>query len=383
MKRYEINTPVGTRDRLYDDCRARRRVERKLTELFERRGFSEVSSPSMEYYDVVLTPENPLPQDMLFKINECTGRLLVLRPDMTTPIARIVATKLPNAALSARLYYMQKVFRAGQPDTGRSTEIMQGGIEMLGYRGLDADIMMIVMAVDALRACTDAKIHIEIGHAGYFKTLAARLSMNDTEFERMRGYIENKNFAALSDMLDDYEDSDATRSLRKLSRMFGGAEILDGKSTELVYLKELYRGLEAAGVSDCISIDLGLVHQIDYYTGIIVRGYMEGVGVPVLSGGRYDNLIGSFGKEMPAVGFAIDVDAVAECEGVAPLVSQTMVHMEPGAVRSALNYMDENSHCLLSSCESLEESRKMAMKKGMRLVVICEDGAIVEDGVTK
>ncbi|MBR5478849.1 MAG: ATP phosphoribosyltransferase regulatory subunit [Clostridia bacterium] len=378
MKKNDIKTPIGTRDRLFDECRARRRVEDSLRSLFLRRGFSEVSSPSFEYFDACLAPENPIPQEMLYKMSECTGKLLVLRPDMTTPIARIAATKLPEQMLPARLCYVEKVYRACREDKGMSTEILQGGIELLGYRGIEADIMMIVMAVDALRACTDKKIAIELGFSGYFKMLAGRLSMSDAEFERMRTYIENKNFAALSDMLDGFGDSDATRALKNLSRMFGGIEILDNTDGELAYLKELYRGLEEAGVADVISIDLGLVHQIDYYSGIIIRGYMEGVGTPVLSGGRYDNLITSFGKEVPAVGFAIDIDAVAECVGVEEMKYDTLLHITQGAVRCGFEYLDKHDNTTLSSCKTIEESRAYAEKNNLRLLVIYADGTILE-----
>jgi len=378
MKKNDIKTPIGTRDRLFDECRARRSVEEALRGLFLRRGFSEVSSPSFEYYDACLAPENPLPQEMLYKMSECTGKLLVLRPDMTTPIARIAATKLPEQMLPARLCYVEKVYRAGREDKGMSTEILQGGIELLGYRGIEADIMMIVMAVDALRACTDKKIAIELGFSGYFKMLAGRLSMSDAEFERMRTYIENKNFAALSDMLEGFGDNDATRALRNLSRMFGGIEILENTDGELAYLKELYRGLEKAGVADVVSIDLGLVHQIDYYSGIIIRGYMEGVGTPVLSGGRYDNLITSFGKEVPAVGFAIDIDAVAECVGVEEQKFDNLLHIMPGAVRIGFAYMDKNSKTTISSSKTIEESKQCAKEKGLKLVVAYADGKVSE-----
>lgn len=378
MKKKDIKTPIGTRDRLFDECRARRNVEEALRGLFLRRGFSEVSSPGFEYYDACLAPENPLPQEMLYKMSECTGKLLVLRPDMTTPIARIAATKLPEQMLPARLCYVEKVYRASREDKGMSTEILQGGIELLGYRGIEADVMMIVMAVDALRACTDKKIAIELGFSGYFKMLAGRLSMSDAEFERMRTYIENKNFAALSDMLEGFGDNDATRALKNLSRMFGGIEILDNTDGELAYLKELYRGLEAAGVADVVSIDLGLVHQIDYYSGIIIRGYMEGVGTPVLSGGRYDNLITSFGKEVPAVGFAIDIDAVAECVGIDAQKFDTLLHIMPGAVRAGFAYMDENENTTISSCKTVEESKKIAKEKGLKLMVAYADGKVSE-----
>lgn len=385
MKRHSIHTPIGTKDYLFEECRAMRRVQSELSALFERRGFSEVICPSFEYYDVVLAQENPLPEQMLFKMSECTGRLMVLRPDMTTPIARIAATKMPENSFPARLYYMQKIYRAGTPGSGHSTEFMQGGIELLGYGGLNADIEMIVMAVDALRACTDRKIHIEIGDAGFFKNLAGELHMDDGEFERMRSLIENKNFAGLNDMLEEYGDVSAKGALSRLSRLFGGEEVLDqaeeyaknsNATKDLEYLRSLYGGLREAGVADCVSIDLGLVHQIDYYTGVIIRGYLEGAGKPVLSGGRYDKLIGTFGREMPAIGFAMDIDAVAALTQVEPVSAAILIHVLPGAIRAAFNYMDCTPGCQISPERSLERTLVRGAREGKKVVVIDRTGKV-------
>lgn len=385
MKNNKIHTPIGTRDYLFDDCRAMRQVQGKLSDLFKRRGFSEVMCPTFEYYDVVLEQENPMAEELLFKMSECTGRLMVLRPDITTPIARIAATKMPESAFPARLFYMQKSYRAGLPGSGHSTEVMQGGIELLGCAGINADIEMIVMAVDALKACTDRKIHIEIGDAGFFKHLAGELHMDDAKFEQMRSMIENKNFAGLNDMLEEYGDNNAKRALCRLSRLFGGEEVLDmaeeyekssGATKDLEYLRSIYSGLREAGVADCVSIDLGLVHQIDYYTGVIIRGYVEGVGKPVLSGGRYDKLIGMFGRDMPAIGFAIDIDAVAAQVEVEPEKKEFLLHVMPGGIRAAFDYMDNNPGCCLSPERSLERTVKMAKAEGKSVVIINKDGSV-------
>ncbi len=383
MKNKTIHTPIGTRDYLFDECRAMRSVQKKLSDLFMRRGFSEVICPTFEYYDVVLEQENPLPEELLFKMSECTGRLMVLRPDITTPIARIAATKMPDSAFPARLFYMQKSYRAGVPGSGHSTEVMQGGIELIGCGGINADIEMIVMAVDALRACTDRKIHIEIGDAGFFKHLASELDMDDAKFEQMRSMIENKNFAGLNDMLEEYGDTAAKRALCRLSRLFGGEEVLDiaeeyeknsNATKDLEYLRSLYCALREAGVADCVSIDLGLVHQIDYYTGVIIRGYVEGVGKPVLSGGRYDKLIGTFGRDMPAIGFAIDIDAVASQVEMKSDAADTLLYVMPGAIRGAFDYMDNNPGCALSPERSLERTVELSKRKGKKVVVINKDG---------
>lgn len=384
MKQHTIHTPIGTKDYLFDECRSMRFVQKRLSDLFLRRGFSEVICPTFEYYDVVLEQENPLPEELLFKMSECTGRLMVLRPDITTPIARIAATKMPEDAFPARLFYMQKSYRAGMPGSGHSTEVMQGGVELLGCGGINADIETIVMAVDALRACTDRKIHIEIGDAGFFKNLAAELHMDDVKFEQMRSMIENKNFAGLNDMLEEYGDTAAKRALCRLSRLFGGEEVLDiaqeyeknsNATKDLEYLRSLYCGLREAGVADCVSIDLGLVHQIDYYTGVIIRGYVEGIGKPVLSGGRYDKLTGAFGREMPAIGFAIDIDAVASQVKVRENKASTILYVAPGAIRFAFDYMDENEGCSLSPERSLERTLERAKREGKNVVIINRDGS--------
>ena len=135
----------------------------------------------------------------------------------------------------------------------------------------------------------------------------------------MRLLIEGKHFAALNDLLEPYRDKPAYAVLSRLSQLFGSTQVLDeaealvGKRDELKYLRDLYGALQAKGCGEYIRFDLGLVHQIDYYTGVVFRGYVEGAGAPVLSGGRYDNLVEKFGRRAPAIGFAVDADAMAAC----------------------------------------------------------------------
>ncbi|NLG52381.1 MAG: ATP phosphoribosyltransferase regulatory subunit [Clostridiales bacterium] len=374
-----INIPVGTRDYLFEECGSLRRVSNALYALFSARGFDEVISPTFEYYDVVRTKGNPMPESMLFKFTECTGRLLALRPDMTTPIARIAATRIPDYNLPARLFYIQNVYRAGTPGTGRNTEVMQGGIELVGFKGIDADTETIVMAVDALRACTDKKFHIEIGHAGLLKELARDLNMVDSDFDAMRKLTERRNIAALTDMLKRYENKKAAEALSELIMLFGGVEVLDRAealcagsraSEELKYLRVLIENLNSAGVSDYISVDFGLVHQIDYYTGIIIRAYIEGAGMEVLSGGRYDRLAGSFGKALPAIGFAIDINSIAVLDEMPPAGKKPVLHVPSGRIREAFDYMDKNGPCDISPYDSLEKSREYAKRRGSVLKVI-------------
>ena len=128
---YAINTPEGTRDRLFAECRERRQVQTALTTLFQRRSYAEVSTPEVEFYDLFLQSGNPMPQESMLKIIDRSGKIMVMRPDCTTPIARVAATKLKAVPLPQRLYYDQTVFRSGQEHKGSSSEIAQCGVCLL------------------------------------------------------------------------------------------------------------------------------------------------------------------------------------------------------------------------------------------------------------
>ena len=378
-----INTPEGTRDRLFAECRERRQVQSALTALFRRRGYREVITPEVEFYDVFTQSGNPLPQESMLKIIDRSGKIMVMRPDCTTPIARVAATKLAAVALPQRLYYDQTVFRSGNAHEGGSSEIAQCGVELIGAVGAKADLEMVAMAVDALRACGLDHFHIELGHAGFFRSLAGKMDMPAEELERVRSCIEGKNFAALGDLLEPYAASPACAALSRLPYLFGGLEILNeaealaGENEALTYLRGLYRELDAAGYGGFVRFDLGMVHQIDYYTGVVFRGYVEGAGASVLSGGRYDKLVELFGRRAEATGFAVDVDAVAGCREPEPVSAlELVIHFGPGQLARALAAVDGRSEgaCELSPCRTLESTLKLAREKGAAQVLVLEDG---------
>ncbi len=379
---YTANTPEGTRDLLFAECRDRRRVQDDLNALFRRRSYAEIITPEVEYYDLFIRSGNPMPQEAMLKIIDRSGKIMVMRPDCTTPIARVAATKLGSVPLPQRLYYSQTVFRSGDAHKAASSEIAQCGVELIGASGKKADMEMVAMAVDALRACGLTSFHIELGHVGFFRSLAAGMDMDPSETEQMRRLIEGKNFAALNDLLEPYAGRPACAALRRLSHLFGGAEVLkEGEalapgSEALCYLRTLYEELKAAGYADYIRFDLGLVHQIDYYTGVVFRGYVEGAGNAVLSGGRYDALVGAFGRPAQATGFAIDVDAVAGCLPSAALpVLESVVHYEDGLLARALAEVDGRApgSCELSPCRTLESTLKLAREKGACTVLILDE----------
>lgn len=375
-----INTPEGTRDRLFAECVERRQVQNALVDLFRRRGYAEVITPEVEFYDLFVQSGNPMPQETMLKIIDRSGKIMVMRPDSTTPIARVAATKLKAMPLPQRLYYDQTVFRSGNAHAGGSSEIAQCGVEMIGAAGKKSDLEMVAMAVDALRCCGVSRFHIEVGHADFFRSLAGRMNMPDEEIERMRTYIEGKNYAVLNDLLEPYSDQAACAALRRLPYLFGGVEVLDeaeqlaGSCDSLAYLRQIYSELEAAGYDEFVRFDLGLVHQIDYYTGVVFRGYVEGAGSPVLSGGRYDKLVERFGRPAEATGFAVDVDAVGSCLSAAVPKLECVVHYEEGLLAQALAAVDSRpaGTCELSPCRTLDSTMNLARDKGAVKVLVLE-----------
>lgn len=316
-----INTPEGTRDCLFSECRSRREVEKAITGVFKEHGYSEIITPEVEFYDMFVQTGYPLPQESMVKIVDKSGRILVMRPDNTAPIARVAATRLKGSGVQ-RLYYNQTVFRSSDEHHGAESEIPQCGVELIGAGDLEADSEMLELAVRSLGSVAGDNFHIEIGHAGLFRAEAEELDASPDTIERIRRYIERKKFAALNDFLSRYNGQPAAVALARLSHLFGSVRVLDEadelfnstKAKEaLAYLRKLYAIMEEKGLAKHIRFDLGMVHQLDYYTGIVFRGYVHGAAASVLSGGRYDNLLGCFGADAHAIGFAINTSSVEEC----------------------------------------------------------------------
>ena len=321
MKRYSKITPQGSRDYLFEECDDRRKVEHELSVLFKENNYRKVITPAIEYFDVFKSDNVGIESEMMFKMSDSKGRTTVLRPDNTMPIARMVATRLHNEELPVRLYYSQPVFVRAKDLAGRPSEIAQSGVELIGDGSFDADIEIVKMAVESLERSNLNSFKLEIGNAAFFNVVLGKMDIPQSVRADVVNYIESKNYAALGDLLDKIGDTAETRVIRRLPRLFGDASVIDEAKKlysdsafqqALLYLQTVYNRLCDEGLKDYIILDLGLVNRSNYYTGIIFHGYAEGSGISVLSGGRYDNLLGEFGMPAPAIGFAVEVSALCE-----------------------------------------------------------------------
>lgn len=321
MKKYDRITPEGTRDLLFRECEAQRKITETLRSTFECKGYHEVITPGIEFYDVFSSNSRYFPQDSIYKLIDHKGRLLAMRPDSTIPIARMTATKLKGHTLPIRLYYGQRVYRQQPELRGRSSEIMQMGVELVGLSSYESDIEILTTGMEALASCCVDDFRIELGHIGIYKLLMENLKASPEQKETIHSLIVSKNYAGLSDILEDFPESRTAELLKELPKLFGGKEALesaralfDGYDDELLemlsYLERIFQGLVDRNL-DKVMIDFGLVHQADYYSSLIFRGYISSAGEPVLSGGRYDELFKDFGESLPATGFGINVDQLA------------------------------------------------------------------------
>ncbi len=390
MKKYDLITPEGTKDLLFDECIIRQAAEEKIHRIFKSRGYSELLTPDIEFYDVFNHRSEYFPQERLLKLTDNKGRLLVLRPDNTIPIARIVATRLKDSRLPLRLYYNQSVFNNEPSLKGRSTQTLQTGIELIGSSSKMAELEVISAAIEVLRTNMADSFSLEIGDSRFFKELVNKLDTSDDNKELIREYIEAKNYPALNDILDTIGKNEVTHALKRLPRLFGGEEVFEKASrlfsdssldSILAELKELYNQVSQLMGEGALTVDLGMVNRTDYYTGVIIKGYLEGYGSEVLSGGRYDKLINDFGYDVPAIGFAVNVDAVTKIEmkhgaGTERNVD-AVVFAEKGFEMQGIKKAEElrkNGQTVETSLfDTIEETREYCHENGISKIITVDE----------
>lgn len=390
MKKYDLITPEGTKDLLFDECMIRQSVQKKIHNIFSSRGYSELITPAIEFYDVFNHNSEYFPQEKLFKLTDSKGRLLVLRPDNTIPIARIVATRLKETPLPMRLYYNQSVFNMAPSLKGRRAQTMQTGIELIGSSAEMADLEVISTAIEVLASSASKSFSLEIGDVRLFRELVNKLDTDDDNKEIIRNYIETKNYPALNDFLDTIGKNEVTHALKKLPRLFGGEEIFEKASklfsddkidAILSNLKDLYNKISQIIGNGTLTVDLGMVNRTDYYTSVIIKGYLEGYGEEVLSGGRYDKLIQDFGYDVPAVGFAVNVDAVTDVEikntQVQSKTADAVVFAHPGfemkAIEIASELRKDGKIIEMSLFDTVDETREYCRENGISKLIIADE----------
>jgi ATP phosphoribosyltransferase regulatory subunit len=312
-------TPPGTRDIMPAEMRELRRLQRELAVTFERFGYGEVATPTIEYHDV-LTRGDAKGADAAYRFFDESGDLLAMRSDMTIPIARLVASRFAGAEPPFRLSYFGAAYRAVRPQRGQMREFMQAGVELIGPDAPDGTAEVIDVLVAALDAAGLSRAVVGLGDADLYRQLLADVGVGDETREEVLDRLATHDHVGLEEAfgrLDGISDRDRETLLR-LPLLRGGPGILDtarelgGDAVERATsrLQATFEALSERGVGDRVQLDLGLLRDLGYYTGAILEVYDPALGHILGGGGRYDELMGRFGRPLPAAGFALYLERV-------------------------------------------------------------------------
>lgn len=321
-KQYRLHTPDGVHDLLLDEVFLKKNIEWNLRNRFRNANYHEIETPSIEYLDVFTAGDNALSEEMMYKFQDSHGRMLCLRPDLTIPTARFFATKLRDSDLPLKLFYIGNVFRSNEAGGGRTKEFSQAGVEYIGSGDVCADVEVIVQAIKSVKECGIEEFQIDLGHVDFFRSIIEEAGLDEITQEQIRLLIEEKNFAELEVVVENKNLSQELKDiLNRIPTLFGTEDILDQAQNlcrnkkalaALDNIRSIMSALDKEGLKEYITIDLGITSSLKYYTGVIFKGFIKGMGFPVLSGGRYDKLLSGFGAKADSVGFCLGINLLLQ-----------------------------------------------------------------------
>ncbi|GAA3403345.1 ATP phosphoribosyltransferase regulatory subunit [Paenibacillus hodogayensis] len=340
--------PPGVKDYLPETVAKLRQIETNVLECMQKWGYRQIITPTLEYYDTVGVASTTSDRK-LFKLLDKKGTTVVLRADVTAPIARVVASLLKDHSFPLRLSYHANVFRAFEDEAGREAEFFQTGAELVGDSSADADAEMVALAIACLKAAGIGHFKIALGHVGFLNGLLQEaLPDRPEQQEALKERLLQHDYVGYHDLLRRYELPEAVREeLEAILRLRGGQEICEqakelsrdrGAKEAIGHLCQVWDVLHAYGVSDHVLVDLTMVGDFTYYTGMTFEGYAADLGFPVCSGGRYDNLLAQFDRPAAATGFALKTNRILEVANLdrtdAPY--RVLVRYAPGKIGEAL-----------------------------------------------
>jgi ATP phosphoribosyltransferase regulatory subunit len=313
-----LHTPEGVRDIYNTECERKIELQNRLHHVMELHGFKDIQTPTFEFFDIFSKERGTVDAKDMYKFFDRDGNTLVLRPDITPSVARCVAKYYKEETFPIRLCYMGSTFINNSSYQGKLKESTQLGAELINDATPDADAEMLALIVECLLKAGLKEFQVEIGEADFFRGLIEEAGFDEEEENQLRILIEKKNMFGVEEIISSKNiNADLKTVFLTLPELFGTVDKLK-RARELTKnpralkaierLEELYTILTAYGLEKYITFDLGMLSKYNYYTGIIFRAYTYGTGDTIANGGRYDNLVGQFGKNAPAIGLAIMVD---------------------------------------------------------------------------
>ena len=396
-----IHTPEGVRDIYNGECRKKLAIQEKILNVFYLYGYEHIQTPSFEFFDIFSKDRGSVSSQEMFKFFDRDNNTLVLRPDMTPAVARCVAKYFMDDPMPLRLCYLERTFKNNSSYQGRLKERAESGAELIGDDCADADAEVIAMVIDSLKAAGLKEFQVELGHVSFYRSLAAEAGLAEETEEELNRLIENKNYFGAEELLRSLDiREDLRQAFLALPELFGPMEQiqraadLTGNPQALEAVRRLeavHRILADRGLERFVSYDLGMLSRYQYYTGIIFKAYTYGTGDYIVTGGRYDKLLVQFGKDTPAVGFAIVVDqlmAALSRQGIDVPVKlmNTIILYEESARTGAMALADRlRSQKMAVQAMRRQEGRPladyeaMARGRGLRnLLYLAGDGSKVQ-----
>ena len=317
----EFTIPEGMRDLVLGECEKKKKLQYEIEQYLDLWGYKEIVTPTIEFYKSYQVGFEDIKEQDLYKFFDSTGQIIMLRTDMTVPIARVTATKFKEEKIPLRFRYCANVFQVHETLSGLRNEISDCGVELIGVEETCGDLEIIVTAMDTLQVIKEKKVIMEIGNSNFFRKACQVIGLTKEQIEILADLIDKKSLKALDEYLNSLKLEDRYKVFfHKLPWLCGDASILEEAKKYSFHptlcqiierLQQLNEELNELGYRNLI-YDLGKISHLNYYTGIIFEVFVEGVGTKVLSGGRYDNLIEKYGKKLPAIGFSIKLDELLE-----------------------------------------------------------------------
>ena len=366
--------PLGMRDTLPELYEKKYRVRTTMAETMKLWGYQFIETPALEYYETV-GAASAIADQQLFKLLDKEGHTLVLRPDMTAPIARVAASKLLDEDLPVRLAYSANVFRAQQREGGRPAEFEQIGVECLNEATVSCDGEVIALLISSLKKAGLTEFQVSIGHVGFAQELFMQILGTNGRADALRKFLYEKNYVGYHEHVNSLQLSSIDKQrLLQLLQLRGCEEVIgsaldiienDKGKQAIMELKELWDVIKDYGVEVFVKFDFTIVSHMSYYSGILFEAYAGNVGFPIGNGGRY-SLIEKFGKTASATGFAVRIDMLLEALGDLQLANTT--------------------HCIFFSQERRKEAFQLAdemHEQGKRIVLQDITGVKNLDAFTK
>ncbi len=324
-----VHTPEGVRDIYGDEYARKLQLENFIMGKVRSFGYEDIQTPTFEFFDVFSKEVGTTPSRELYKFFDKDGNTLVLRPDFTPSMARCAAKYFMDEDVPIRFCYSGNTFANNSNLQGRLKEATQMGAELIGEGSVEADGEMAAMVIEALLSTGLKDFQLSIGNVEYFKGICMEAGLDEETELELREFISGKNYFGAEDLLREKRvPGEYREALLQVTDLFGAYEALE-QAKLLVHnerslnavkrLAALYQVLCCYGAEKYVSFDLGMLSKYNYYTGVIFKAYTYGVGDAIVKGGRYDTLLGRFGKEAPAIGFMVVIDdlmAALERQGI-------------------------------------------------------------------